>query len=374
MLPCSRLAWCHSVWLEGLGLWVQPWHRQGVPGCVMELPLCLGHLAGPDLFLTAPEAGARAAEEPHPHPSLHFLETVVPGDGEAHVCGGLGKKEIWARSWSIPRRIHVIHDHTCSVLLISSFYPLINTYQFEGEREGRENTWGRKGPPGCQPISFPREEKECRQEYVCLQSFVLSKPLCAFGLYCWEILWGSGSKSSLCLLPHCPTPLSGSHWAASPSCAPMPAHQGLLPAPSPGHSPNSWIPCPDPVPGHLRGFVTPALPGAVPMSLPQPCHACAISSDRPQGSQQGEEPLCWHQRASRGSVMLCRQFSLCYCFKLHVSHSCFPGFRVFQIIFPRGIDSIFPNWISFIFYPGFQSLWGSLYYFSVHTAVQYILI
>lgn len=74
--------------MEWLGLWVQPWHSQAVPGAVMELPLCPGHVAGPDPFLTALGAGARAAEEPHP-PHFIFL-TLRSQEMGKHVFVGIG--------------------------------------------------------------------------------------------------------------------------------------------------------------------------------------------------------------------------------------------------------------------------------------------
>lgn len=196
------------------------------------------------------------------------------------------------------------------------------------------------------------------QEHKRLRNFVLSKSLCAFSLYCWEIFWGGGSKFTSSLLSHSPTPLSGSLTLLCLHASPSGAGPGSQPSSFP---PDTWIPL-----------------NLWPERCPELCCwasscACAISSDRPQGSTAGSRNLFADTSGrSRGSVMLCRQFSLCYCFKLRVSHSCFPGFRVFQIIFPRGIDSIFPNWISFIFCPGFQSLWGPLYYFSVRTAVYNI--
>lgn len=72
--------------MEWLGLWVQGWHSQAVPGAVMELPLCPGHIAGPDPFLTALGAGARAAEEP---PHFIFL-TLRSQEMEKHVFVGIG--------------------------------------------------------------------------------------------------------------------------------------------------------------------------------------------------------------------------------------------------------------------------------------------
>lgn len=60
----------------------------------MELPLCLGHFAGPDPFLTALEAEARAAEEPHPHPPhFIFLKLWSQGMAKHMFVGGLGEKE-----------------------------------------------------------------------------------------------------------------------------------------------------------------------------------------------------------------------------------------------------------------------------------------
>lgn len=77
--------------MQGLGLWVQPWHSQGVPGCVMELLLCLGHVLGPDPFLTALEAEATAAEEPHP-PHYVFMKLWSQEMGK-HVFVGDRKEK-----------------------------------------------------------------------------------------------------------------------------------------------------------------------------------------------------------------------------------------------------------------------------------------
>lgn len=67
---------------------MQPWHSQAVPGFVMELPLCPGHVAGSGPFLTALGAGARAAVEPHPPHSI-FLKLRSQEMGK-HVFQGAG--------------------------------------------------------------------------------------------------------------------------------------------------------------------------------------------------------------------------------------------------------------------------------------------
>lgn len=304
--------------------------------------------------------------------SLHFLDTEVPRDGEACVCGDRrgkgGLSKFMDPSWDDPC------DPLLHLLCIPHFFLLSSSDKHIPiwRKKRRGNTWGRKGLPGSKPISFPGEG--CMQERVFTEIYALKTSLCL-----WSLLLGDPLRQwfqiTLCLLSHSPTPLSGSLRASSPSRASTPACQGLVPAPSPDPSPQTpEFPCPDPVPGHLCVDLSPQrCRGCADEPLPVPACACAISSDRPQGIPAGSRNLFADTSGrSRGSVMLCRQFSLCYCFKLHVSRSCFPGFRVFQIIFPRGIDSIFPNWISFIFYPGFQSLWGPLYYFSVRTAVYNI--
>lgn len=75
--------------VRGLGLWVQSWHSQDVPGGVMELSLCLGHIAGPDPFLTALEAEAKAGEKPHPP---HFIFLWSQEVGKHMFGGGQGEK------------------------------------------------------------------------------------------------------------------------------------------------------------------------------------------------------------------------------------------------------------------------------------------
>lgn len=77
--------------VRGLGLWVQSWHSQDVPGGVMELSLCLGHIAGPDSFLTALEAEAKAGEKPHPP---HFISLWSQEVGKHMFGGGRTKRGI----------------------------------------------------------------------------------------------------------------------------------------------------------------------------------------------------------------------------------------------------------------------------------------
>lgn len=170
LLSRSRLSWCHSVW-EGWGCGCSPGTARVYLGVWRSCPCALGTLQGQTPFsqpLKQRQGQLRSLILP-----TSFSWNCGPKRwGSTCLWGQGGKKGVWARSWSIPPWVHVVHDHICSVLLISSFYPaLINTYQFEGKRERTRNSSGRKGPPGFQPISFQMERAACRNK--CLQSFVL---------------------------------------------------------------------------------------------------------------------------------------------------------------------------------------------------------
>lgn len=129
------------------------------------------------------------------------------------------------------------------------------------------------------------------------------KPLCVFGLYCWGVLWGSGSTFSLRV--SCPTaprlrhgPIECPH-APAPPC---PAFQGLVPVQLPASHLN--------YPALVLFLVTSVwfgtmLPRTAVMSLfsvtsllvPLPS-AWRWPSPRPCGSKQ--EPLRWLQWALEG--------------------------------------------------------------------------